>query len=336
MGVTIKELAKKLGVSQGTVSKALNDRKDVGQELKARIKKVAEEMGYTPNPIARRLSTNKSYTIGVFILSRDNIKLPENFGVYFLDGIAEEASKNDYDLLFFTITSAMKQNKSYIKLCEERRVDGAVFIGISQDDPHLKEISKSKIPVAVIDAVVEGEKVMCISSDNKDGVKKGMEYLYNAGKRDIAIISSSPVSEVARERYEAYIDFMKEHKIYEKKNIYIGNFTSESGYEAAKEMIRSGNVPRAIFAAGDYMALGAIRALKEEGYRIPEEVSVLGFDNVVPSEYSDPPLTTVSQDGLTIGKEAIKSLLTYINENKKIESKKIGTRLVIRSSVKES
>ncbi len=333
MGVTIKELAKRLGVSQGTVSKALNDKKDVSEEMKEKIKKAAKDMGYSPNPIARRLSSKKSFTIGVFILSRDNIKLAENFGVYFLDGIAEEASKNDYDLLFFTITSAMEHKKSYIKLCEERRVDGAVFIGISQDDPELKEISKSKIPVAVIDAVVEGEKVLCVSSDNIGGVKKGMEYLYNKGKRKIAIISSSLASEVARERYETYIDFVKEKGIYDNNNIYIGNFTSESGYEAGKEMINSGNVPEAIFAGGDYMALGAIRALKEEGYKIPEDVAVLCFDNVVPSQYSDPPLTTIGQDGFKIGQEAIKSLLLYINQGEKVENKRIETNLVIRKSV---
>ncbi len=98
-------------------------------------------------------------------------------------------------------------------------------------------------------------------------------------------------------------------------------------------MINSGNIPEAIFAGGDYMALGAIRALKEEGYKIPEDVAVLGFDNVVPSQYSDPPLTTIGQDGFIIGQEAIKSLLVYINKGEKVENKRIETNLIIRKSV---
>lgn len=334
MGVTIKEVAKAAGVSQGTVSKALNDRKDVGEQLKKKIKKIAEDMGYTPNPIARRLSTSRSYTIGIFILSRNNIKLPENFGVYFLDGIAEEASKNDYDLLFFTITSAMNQNKSYIKLCKERKVDGAIFIGIAQDNSQMKEISHSSIPVVMIDAHLSGENIMSVLSDNRDGIRKGLDYLFENDFKNIFFISSSNFSAVSKERYDAYVEYMKEKNIYDKNKIYIGDFTSESGYKIAEEIIKKGEIPEAVFACGDYMALGAIKAFKDYDYKIPEDISVIGFDNVLSSAYSDPPLTTVAQDGFEIGKEAVRSLLDFIKTKEKQDEKRIKTRLIERNSVK--
>ncbi len=332
--VTIKDIAKKAGVSVGTVSKALNDKHDVSIELKQKIKEMAEEMNFFPNQIAKKLIEKKSRTIGVFFLSRKIIKLEENYGIKFLDGILEELEEREYDVSLFSITYERGFDKSYIKMCRERMVEGAIFIGFGLLDPHIKELKKADFPIVFTDLFTEGEKIAGVGSDNEEGIKKGMEYLYKKGHRKIVFIGGDTTSEVSIIRTNAYIDYMTEKKLEENIKIYYGNFTRESGYKAGKNIVRDRNCT-AVFSASDIMALGALKAMREEGVKIPEDISIMGFDNIIYSEYSEPPLTTVSQKAIEIGREVVKTIFKMI-EKKEFEKKVLlSTELVERQSVKE-
>jgi len=335
MGVKIRDIANRLGVSPGTVSKALNDRKGVGDKLKAKIKRVAKEMNYHPNPIARRLSMNKSNTIGVFILSRDKIKLRESFAIEILDGIADEANKRGYDILLFTNNSSLHQKVNYLKLCKERRVEGAIFFGLALNDPELEEIKRSDIPVAIIDLKVEGEHVGYISSDNPTGINQALDYLTDLGHQKIGFFKSTKDAEVSEIRFRAYKDYLLQRNLYNPTYVWEGDFTRESGESLAKEVLGLDSRPTAILSANDSMALGAMRTFKDVGLKIPDDISLIGFDNMPAAQYTNPELTTINQDGVAFGKEAVDFILNKLDGLQVEKERFLRPELIIRNSVKE-
>lgn len=329
MGCTIKDIMEELNVSRGTVSKALNDKQGVSDDLRKKIKEKAKEMGYIPNSMAKRLSTRKSNTIGVFLLDRDKRKMKENFGIEFLDGIAKEAAKDNYDILFFTVTKdSSKKSKSYIDLCRERSVEGAIFIGLEEDDPNLEELRKSDIPISVIDITIKGKNVLEITSDNLDGIESGLNYFYKKGHRDIAFIKGTPTCEVAGIRYDRYAKFMKDLNNFRSDYIFNGDFRYEDGLKAADKIYKLEKRPTAVFCANDQMALGLIKGLNNKRIEVPEDISVIGFDNIIAGEHSNPALTTIGQDVMEIGREAFKGI--FREDKSKVIVK---PRLIIRESV---
>ncbi|WP_018249640.1 LacI family DNA-binding transcriptional regulator [Orenia marismortui] len=335
MGVKIKDIAKRLEVSPGTISKALNDKKGVSEELKKKIKKLANEMGYRPNLIAQRLSSKKSNTIGVFILSRDKIKLRDSFAIEILDGITEKANKLGYDILLFTTTGNNLNEEQYIELCKARRVEGAIFIGLCSDDPQLEDIRASDIPIAIIDLELDAKNVGYISSDNELGIISALEYLINLGHRKIGFIGSSKTAEVSQIRYKAYQSYLKARNLYKVDYVWEGDFTRESGEKVAEEVLRLKDIPTAIISASDSMALGALKIFKDKGIRIPEDISLIGFDNISATEYSNPRLTTINQDGIALGKEALNFILNKSQGHSVPKRRLLKPELIIRDSVKD-
>lgn len=332
MGVTIKDIAKKLGVSATAVSKALNDRNDVSNELKEKVHKVAEELDYSPNSIAKRLVTNKSNTIGVFMFSRHKSTFKETFGFQILGGILEEANNNGYDIILFSTDSDLLNEKSYIELCKERRVEGAIFTGIRLDDPHLEEIKNTSFPISIIDTYIEGKNVNFISTDNEAGIRKALDYLWNLGHRRIAMINGHKNAQVSQQRLNAFRKYLKEKGVYNKGLIFTGDFTENSGYQCAKKIMKLKELPTAVFVASDLMALGVMRAFKEDGFNLPADISIIGFDNINTGEYTEPRLTTVSQDGIAMGKEAIRLVLNKIKGKGLQQKCLLKPELIIRDS----
>ncbi|MCF8009302.1 MAG: LacI family transcriptional regulator [Halanaerobiales bacterium] len=337
MSITIKDIANKLDISVTSVSKALNDRDDISEKLKEKVKRVAKDLDYSPNTIAQRLVNKKSNTIGVFVLSRQpekKIKEEENFGFKFLTGILEESNKRGYDILLFSTNSDLIEDKSYIKLCKERKVEGVVFTGLRLDDPHLEEISKSEIPIAIIDTYIEGENVGCITTDNKFGVNQALDYLWSLGHRKIAMVNGHKEAQISMTRLKYYKKYLNRKNCYNKNLVFEGDFTMESGYSCAQKIIdlERGNRPTAIFAASDLMAIGIIKAFKDKGIKVPEDVSIVGFDNIFTGEYIRPSLTTISQNAIEMGEKTIEWITDdSIRSNKKIY---LEPSLIIRESCK--
>ncbi|NNM67728.1 MAG: LacI family DNA-binding transcriptional regulator [Spirochaetales bacterium] len=329
--MTIKDIARLAGVTHSTVSRSLNDSPLVATATKERIKKIAQDTGYSPNSFARRLVTRRSNTLGVFFLSRGELNFMENFGTEFLDGIATASSSNGYDLLFFTMTRELSQKKSYIGLCREKHVEGVIFIGMTSDDPQLEEIASSDIPVCIIDFQLEG--VGFVSTDNEKGTRLALDYLWSKGHRKIAYIGGPTVAPVAMIRERCYQNYMVEKGLGPFLEIFRGDFTTKSGYAQTLDLLRSEKLPSAIMAANDYMALGSVKALKEKGLRVPQDMSVVGYDNVLAGEYADPGLTTVGQDSTEIGLSAVRYLFDKIQNKKPPLTRLINPCLVLRDSV---
>ncbi|MCX7922888.1 MAG: LacI family transcriptional regulator [Clostridia bacterium] len=332
MSITIKELAKRLDVSPGTVSKAFNNRKDISEELKVRILATAKQLGYTPNPIARRLSLNRSQIVGVFILCRHDIHLKESMALEFLDGIADEASRYNYDILLFTVTrDTVKQ--SYMELCRQKKVEGAIFIGLTIDDPLLGELKESEIPIAAIDCDLKGINTSLITSDNTHGIQLGLQYLVDMGHENIGFLKACNASEVSNIRFKAYKDFLMEKELYDSQYVYAGDFSKESGYRIGKEIAKMKPPITAIFTVGDWMAIGAMQALKESGIRVPDDISILGFDNIVQGEWTEPTLTTIGQDGIGMGRAAFRYIWDWWEQDRRGETVLLNPELIVRKSV---
>ena len=332
MSSNIKDIAGKLGISAAAVSKALNDRKDISEKLKRKVRETARELDYTPNSIAKRLVTNKSNTIGVFIFSRQEHTFTKDLGLQFLGGILEEANKNNYDIVLFSTDSDLLNEKSYIELCKERRAEGAIFTGLRLDDPHIKKIKNSPFPISIIDTFIEGENINFVSTDNKLGVRLALDYLWKLGHRKIAMINGHRNAQVSWDRLNAYQDYLKERGVYEERLVFTGDFTEDSGYQCAKEIMKLKKLPTAIFVASDLMALGAIRAFKESGFNLPEDMSVIGFDNISTGEYTEPRLTTVGQDAVGMGKWSVRLILNKLKKEKPQTKYLLKPKLIIRDS----
>ena len=332
MSSNIKDIAEKLGISAAAVSKALNNRKDISEKLKRKVHETARELDYTPNSIAKRLVTNKSNTIGVFIFSRQEHTFSKDLGLQFLGGILEETNKNNYDIVLFSIDSDLLNEKSYIELCKERRAEGAIFTGLRLDDPHIKKIKNSTFPISIIDTLIEGENVNFVSTDNKLGVRLALDYLWKLGHRKIAMINGHKYAQVSRERLNAYQNYLEEREVYDERLVFTGDFTEDSGYQCAEKIMKLERLPTAIFIASDLMALGAIKAFKESGFNLPKDMSIIGFDNVSIGNYIEPRLTTVGQDAIGMGKWSVRLILNKLKKEEPQKKYLLKPKLIIRDS----
>lgn len=344
MATTLKDIAKKLGVSTTAVSKALNDHDDISQELKNRVNKVARELNYSPNSIARKLVSNKSRTLGVFMLSRQDVSEVDHMGYTFLHGIINEANRYDYDIVLFTTNSDFLQEKSYLDLCNERQVEGAIFTGLHLNDPHIEELQNARIPVAVIDTDLKGKNNLFVTNNNQVGITKALAYLYRLGHREIALIMGHEGAAVTKERFNAYKSFMESKNIFNPELLVPSDFTEEGGHKAGMKIANFKNVPTAVLAMSDLMAIGAMQAFQEHGFSIPDDISVVGYDNIDIASYIKPALTSIDQDGYGMGKSAVQLTLNklgveveFIKGAEKINDNKliIEPELIVRDSCKK-
>lgn len=328
---TIKDIAEKLNISTAAVSKALNNKEDVSIELKNRVKKTAEEMGYLPNEVAQKLAKNRNNSIGVFVLGIEEVGAAGYFGFKFLEGIIDTANKKKYEVVMFL----GKEEISYKKICEEKRVEGVIFIGLRLDDKYIEDIKNIKVPVVVIDQRIESFNIAYISSDNKLGVKKALNHLIENGHKKIGILKAYKEAEISEKRYKAFKEHLEEKDIFDKKFIFNGDFTKKSGIIAGENIAELKEKPTALFCVSDLMAIGVIEGLKNKGIKVPEEISVIGFDNLNIGEFIVPDLTTIAQNGFKIGEEAVESIINRIENKVFFRNIEVEPELVIRSSCKK-
>jgi LacI family transcriptional regulator len=291
-------------------------------------------MDYSPNSIAKRLVTNKSNTIGVFFLARLDI-FHEHFRFQFLAGIMEEANKIGYDILLFSTEEDNIAPKSYIKLCKERRVEGAIFTGLDMSDPHIDDIKNSPFPIALIDNYLPGKNLGFITTDNEKGIKRALDYLWQLGHHRIAMVTGGNKALVSRIRFNTYKQFMEEKGCYHQELVYHGNFKMSSGYECGLIIAEQKKLPDAVIVVSDLMAIGVIEAFEEKGVKVPDNISLIGFDNLFASSCTRPKLTTVGQDPVGMGREAIRWVYDKI-KGKGLDSQRLlEPELIIRNSCRK-
>lgn len=331
---TIKDIAKAAQVSVTTVSRALNGYSDVNETTRRKIIQISNELGYSPNMAARSLISKKTKTLGLLLsnITRDSSK--DNIAYEVLCGINDRSGEHDYDLVLFSTTPQKQKMKSYKTLCKERGVDGVIIMGMRLDDPYLKEIVSSDIPCVLIDIKLNGPHVNYVTSDNKNGAAAAVQHLVECGHRHIAMINGHSQADVSRLRLEGYREALESFDIpYNDAYVYDGSFSETGGREAVQKLLSAHPEVTAVFCASDLMALGALQGVKELGVKVPEDISMIGFDNINTTAYCTPALTTVHQQKYEMGCHAAQTLIDLLEGRETNHSVMLETELIKRDSV---
>lgn len=333
---TIRDVAKAAGLSVSIVSKAFNNYTDVNEKTRQRIFEIANQMGYTPNLVAKNLSSKKQTTIGLISSGVLNNSEKDNNAFNIFKGVYTAVTTSQFELSIYLIDSQRQKQKSYAQYCRERNIGGALLQGIRVDDPYYMELIDTNIPCVVLDIIPETNNglVGSVSIDNVKASKEIAMYLIERNHRDIVVMAGRKKTYVNSERIKGVQEACMENEVELQDNeILYADFSEQEAYVVAKEYLKTKR-PTAFLCFSDLMAFGVMKAVKEIGLKIPEDISITGFDDLIFSSYTEPQLTTIGQDFFEIGKMA-SELLQDLMENK-LERKHVNVdhRLVERGSVK--
>jgi len=335
MKMTIKKIAELAGVSISTVSKIINNYDDVGEETKQRVLRIMQEHEYRPSYSAKVLATNKTNLIGVVFAGKLNIDFNHVFFVDVMNSFKKKIGLLGYDLLFFSNEKFHQSGEDYYARCKYFQVDGCIIIAGDEVEPYVYELDHSDIPCIGIDIVLSGKNSGYIMTDNTKIAYKVVEHFYLQDYREIGYIGSTRLSEISTMREVSFREALASFglTINEDWFVYGTDFYEQSGYLSMKQLIeRNAALPKAIFAASDLLAIGAMRALKEHHLRIPEDVALIGCDDIDACKYTSPPLSTIRQDKDKIGKLAALMLYDVMNHQMKKPNAMVEPELIVRGS----
>lgn len=324
--VSIKEVAQKCGVSVSTVSKALNNQSDVSEVKKQMIRKVAKEMGYSPNSSARALKTNTSKNIGVLFVDESKSGLTHEFFASVLDSFKVTVENYGYDITF--IMNKKKDGMSYLEHCRYRGFDGVMIACVNFDEPEVQELLTSEIPLVTIDYT--HNDTISILSDNAQGMEQITEYAIQQGHKKIAYMYGEK-SSVTTNRTSSFFITLQKHKI-KIPDYYLVETKYRSMSEAEKhthELLDLPEPPTCILYCDDIACFGGMNAIHSRGLRIPEDISVGGYDGVSMAGRIEPKITTVKQKPEEIGRLAGEKLVSLIEHPRVtlIDKMVVGTEL---------
>lgn len=313
--VSIKDIASACGVSIATVSKALNNHKDVSEKTRSAVQQKAKEMGYLPNSQARALKTNRTFNLGVLFAEKSASGLKQGHFASILDSFKNEAEKNGYDITFISGNIAASK-MTYYEHCMYRSIDG-VLLACADDysDSRVIELIKSDIPLVSIDYVPE--KRLAVVSDNYSGIRELVSYIADMGHTRIAYIYGDE-SEVTAMRIKGFTETMRSRNInirdeFMVQGIYHDPRKTELLVKSLLSLPKEDR-PTCIIVPDDFAALGAYNAAEELGLSVPDDISIAGYDGIMLSEVLRPKLTTVRQDTDRLGAEAAVKLIGLINK----------------------
>ncbi len=313
--ISIKNIAEKCGVSIATVSKALNDHKDVGAETKEMVLRTAKEMGYIPNTQARALKTNRTYNVGVLLDDVAKNGLTHAFFSAVIDNFRVEMANHGYDVTLINIVNSQvgTDKVNCYEHCKYRNFDGVLATCVDFYSNEIRELLDSEIPVVSVDFKRDG--CYSISSDNAGGIKQIVEYVYECGHQKIAYIYGDS-SQVTTTRLNAYLDTMKElglqvHPDYLRQARYVDGELTEKLME---DMLKLQDPPTCVILPDDIAAIGAMNAVRKLGKSIPDDISIVGYDGINMVQLIKPSIATYCQDAAGIGRAAGEKLLKLIRK----------------------
>ncbi|MBW7846892.1 MAG: LacI family DNA-binding transcriptional regulator [Bacteroidales bacterium] len=331
--VTIKDIAYKLGLSTSTVSRALKDHPDISSKTRTAVKELAALLGYRPNRIALNLRSNSTRTIGLIIP-----EIEHYFFSAIINGIEEIAYKNDYSVMVFQSNESYKREVINTNAVLTNRVDGVLvsFSKETNDFSHFQKLIDNEIPVVFFDRTTEDLPADQVVADDYQGAFQAVNHLIEKGCKRIAHFAAPQHLQIGKSRLAGYHDALLKHNIHFSHELVFLADTFETARKTAHEILRKPNAPDGFFAVNDISAIAIIKAAKELGKRVPEDVKVVGFENSKSAAFSDPELTTVDQFGFELGREACLMLLRRLKEGENTDfqpvRKIIRTKLVVRNS----
>lgn len=331
--MNIKKIAELANVSIATVSRVINNKPGVRAEIRTKVEQIIRQSDYRPNLMARGLVQKKSNVIGLMV--------PRFDGYYSerVEAILKVCHENGYGVMIASALKDYEDELDNLGLLYEKHVEGLIFFAAHwtpELNAMIRKISE-RTPVVMVDQVIEELNIPSILQDNYNGARQAVQHLIECGHRRIACISAPSSDPEGERRLEAFVDTMKEHNLpVEKRYIRQGLYSIESGCNEMEKLLAEPEKPTAVFTANDNMAIGAINCIIKQGLNVPDDISVVGFDDILISRHFNPSLTTVRQDQVAVGTAAAELMLEYIR-TKRVRVKKVilTQELVTRDSVKK-
>lgn len=331
--ITLNDIADQTGVSAMTVSRVVSGKGIVAESTRKKILNAVEQLDYRPNLIARILSSQRTMTIGVIIPKAKQVFL-DNYIAQILSGVMTVVKQQDYRLMIYPVEEHEKSSNLYLDIARSKLLDGLLMLKPKINDPNLHSLIDSDFPVVLINHRTSDQRVSFIDTKNSDGAKIAMNYLFEKGCRNIAFISGSKEESNGIDRLRGYETAMKDLGLSLNPNWIIdANFDAGQAYRVVDNLLDGQIVPDAIFCADDYMAIAVMERLSEREIAVPDDIAVIGFNNIDIARYVRPALTTIKQPLLMIGKLAAESLIALIEHSCKPPIQKfLDLQLIVRES----
>ena len=328
---TIIDIARKLGISTSTVSRALSDHPDVDNDTKKRVQKIAKVLHYTPNPIAQSLRSNRTMTIGVIVP-----EIKHDFFSSAISGIEEIAYKSGYTIILCQSNESYEREVINTNLLMRQRVAGIV-VSITQNTKsgdHFNDLLKRRMPLVFFDRVCESVKTSKVIIDDYKSAFDAVTYLIGKGYKRIAHFGGPKELGICKKRLSGYLDALRQAQLPTQTEIIrYGGLHEQDGYSSMDHLLSENAIPDAIFAVNDPVAIGAYQRIKEAGLNIPNDVAIMGFSNNRITTMVNPQLTTVDQPSFEMGRKSAEILINII-EDKMLEPTILilDTKLIERGS----
>ena len=326
---TMKQVAERAGVSTSTVSHVINNTRVVSGDVRERVLAIIAEMRYIPSAVARSLKNDKTHSIGMMV--------PNNSNPYFaelIQGIEDTAFKVGYNIILCNAYDDSKKQAAYLRVLMEKRIDGLILVASGADDELALLLRDQAVPIVLVDREVSGVAADFIEADHEKGGYLATKYLLELGHREIACVSGPIELPPSRDRVVGYLRALKEAgQKFRLDYLVRSDFTSEGGFLAFQQLLALKKRPTAIFASNDLMAIGGICAASEARIRIPDELSVIGYDDIALASYSTPRLTTIAQPKYAMGQLITNVLIDRImGGHLPLRRELLQTDLVVRQS----
>ena len=323
---TLKDIANATGYSLSTISYVLNGKKKVKPETYTRIMDAVRELNYHPNQLARGLKMKRTCTIGVIVPDISNEFFPE-----ILKGIDNVAHENHYNIFLCNTNNDSSLEKEAVNMLVSKDVDGIIFIGVANSQ--ILQSDDISVPIVLVDRKI-GNAYTSIITDNYRGGYMATEHLIRRGYKNIVLLGGTPTIPNFFDRIRGYMDALGDNGIpYSEENVIVCDCSISGGYKMTKELIKKNLKPDAIFAMGDMIALGVMRGLRDNGISVPEDVALIGFDDISIASHTIPALSTVSQPKFELGRMAAEKLFAQISSKEKaVEHIVLDPELVIRET----
>jgi LacI family transcriptional regulator len=332
---SLKDVARYTGLSISTISRALSNKSYVKEHTREKVLEAVRLLNYSPNIMARSLKNGRSNTIALFIPSIQNLIYPD-----LTRGVEDTARKNGYTVILCNTDESMEVEKSYINTLRPRLIDGFIIASMMPHSSHIAQLRKENFPL-VLTLRAYDDSIDAVVIDNGQAARNAVKYLIGQGHRKIAIALGNMELNVYSERFKGYRIALEEEGIaFDEKFVIRERNTISSLYHITRTMLKKGIIPDSVFATTDAQAITIMRAIYDSGYKIPADISVLGFDNVEIASLVEPPLTTVSQPLYEIGVMAAQKLIyqiQYKEEHGVLDSPMIDvveTNLLVRKSTR--
>jgi LacI family transcriptional regulator len=331
MTLTLEQIAVIAGVSRATVSRVINVDPNVSEKTRARVMRVIQELNFQPNRAARSLAGGRAGVIGLVIPVGVGTIFAEPFFSLLIQGVISESNSRDVSTMLW-LAEPDYERRMVTKILYNGLVDGLIISSTTADDPLIDAICRSHMPFVVVGRYPCQDELSYVDSDNLNGARQAMEHLLGLGRQRIATISGPQNTAVGQDRYQGYVQAFHQHGLSVSPKLVVeSDFTDRGGYAAMQQLLPQR--PDAVFVASDWMALGAMRALREVGARVPEDIALVGFDDIPLASQTLPPLTTIRQQILQMGALASQVLLDLLdNPGSPPVQKILPTELVVRAS----